>query len=61
MRYLLRTYTNPGAIILDPTMGSGSTGVACIQENRHFVGIELNPDYAAIADRRIRAAQQEFQ
>jgi hypothetical protein len=53
MRYLTRTYTNPGEIVLDPTMGSGTTGVACMQENRHFVGIELNPDYCEIARRRI--------
>jgi site-specific DNA-methyltransferase (adenine-specific) len=52
MRYLIRTYTNPGEIVLDPTMGSGTTGVACMQENRHFVGIELNPDYCEIARRR---------
>ncbi len=55
MRYLIRTYSNPNEIILDPTMGSGTTGVAALMENRHFVGIELNPDYCAIARQRIEA------
>ncbi len=53
MRYLIRTYSNPGEIVLDPTMGSGTTGVAALLENRSFVGIELNPDYCEIARQRI--------
>ncbi len=48
-----------GATVLDPFCGSGSTGVACIQTGRKFIGIELDPDYFAIACRRIEAAQRQ--
>lgn len=51
--YLIRTYTNEGEIVLDNTMGSGSTGVACINTNRKFIGIELNDEYFDIAYNRI--------
>ena len=40
LEYLIKTYTNEGDTVLDFTMGSGSTGVACINTNRHFIGIE---------------------
>ena len=50
---LVRTYTNEGETVLDFTMGSGSTGVACMNTNRKFIGIELNTDYYNIADKRI--------
>jgi len=53
MSYLIRTYTNPNDTVLDFAMGSGSTGVACIQENRNFIGIELLQEYVDIADERI--------
>ena len=53
MSYLIRTYTNPNDTILDFAMGSGSTGVACIQENRNFIGIELLQEYVNIAEERI--------
>ena len=43
--------------VLDPFMGSGTTGVACVQTGRNFIGIEIDPDYYAIAERRIRDAQ----
>lgn len=43
MKYLIRTYTNEGDVILDNCMGSGTTGVACIRTNRHFIGMELYP------------------
>jgi site-specific DNA-methyltransferase (adenine-specific) len=56
MKYLIQTYTNAGEIVVDFTMGSGSTGVACAQLGRRFVGIELDPDYFAIAQKRIAAA-----
>ena len=56
MRYLVRTYTNPGDTVLDFTMGSGTTGVACEIEGRHFIGIERDPAYFAIAEKRIREA-----
>ena len=55
----LRSWTNPGDTILDPFMGSGTTGVACAQLGRNFIGIELDPDYFAIAEKRIKTAQSQ--
>ncbi|MDB5349467.1 MAG: phage methylase [Planctomycetota bacterium] len=55
-RWLVRTYTDPGDLVLDNTMGSGTTGVAAIAEGRRFVGIERDPDYFATAEARIREA-----
>jgi len=57
MEYLIRTYTNPGDTVLDFTMGSGTTGVACANTGRRFIGIELDAGYYAIAERRIQEAQ----
>ena len=48
-----------GDTILDPFMGSGTTGVACVQTGRNFIGIEIDPDYFAIAERRIKEAQMQ--
>ena len=59
LRWLVRTYTNPGETVLDATMGSGTTGVACAMEGRGFVGIELEQKYFDIAKRRIDEAQGE--
>ena len=56
MEYLIKTYTNEGEIVLDFTMGSGSTGVACINTNRKFIGIELDEKYFNIATERIKEA-----
>lgn len=56
LEYLIKTYTNPGDTILDFCMGSGSTGVACANTGRRFVGIELDPDYYTIARTRIAEA-----
>lgn len=56
MRYLLRLVTPPGGIPLDPFMGSGSTGKAAMLEGFQFIGIERDPEYAAIAERRIAHA-----
>ncbi|RVN04093.1 DNA-methyltransferase [Sinorhizobium meliloti] len=53
---LVRTYTNDGNTVLDFTMGSGSTGVACRLAGRNFIGIERDPGYFAIAEQRINAA-----
>lgn len=53
MEYLIRTYTNPGDLVLDNCMGSGTTGVACNNTDRNFIGIERDPDYFAICQRRI--------
>lgn len=57
MEYLIRTYTKEGETVLDFTMGSGTCGVACVNTGRNFIGIELDPDYFAIAERRIQEAQ----
>lgn len=63
MEYLIRTYTNEGDTVLDNCMGSGTTGVACVNLNRHFIGIEKPPEnpllvnYFPIAKERIEKAQ----
>lgn len=53
LEYLIKTYTNEGETVLDNCMGSGSTGVACINTNRDFIGIELDDKYFEIAKKRI--------
>ena len=53
MEYLIKTYTNEGETVLDFTMGSGTTGVACKNLNRDFIGIELDSEYFEIAKKRI--------
>ena len=53
MEYLVKTYTNEGDFVLDFTMGSGTTGVACVNTNRNFIGIELDKNYFEIAKARI--------
>lgn len=53
LEYLIRTYSNKNDTVLDFTMGSGSTGVACKRTNRNFIGIELDKDYYNIAVDRI--------
>lgn len=53
MEYLIRTYTNPGEVVLDNTMGSGTTGVACRNTGRRFIGIERDEKYFEIARNRI--------
>ena len=55
MEYLVKTYTNEGDTVLDFTMGSGTTGVACKNLNRNFIGIELDLNYYMIAQERINA------
>ena len=59
LEYLIKTYTNEGEIVLDNTMGSGSTGVACVNTNRKFIGIEKDEKYFQIAEERIAKAQAE--
>ena len=56
LEYLIKTYTNENETVLDNCMGSGSTGVACINTNRNFIGIELDEDYFNIAKDRIEDA-----
>jgi DNA modification methylase len=53
MEWLIKHYSEEGHIILDPFMGSGTTGVACKNLNRNFIGIELNPEYCEMAKQRI--------
>ncbi len=57
MRYLVRLVTPPNGTVLDPFMGSGSTGKACMVEDLNFIGIELDADYFDIAEKRIQEAQ----
>ena len=54
------SWTNIGDIILDPFMGSGTTGVACVQTGRNFIGIEIEPKYYEIAEARIAEAQMQL-
>lgn len=57
LEYLIKTYTNEGETVLDNCMGSGSTGVACVNTNRNFIGIELDDKYFDIAKKRIQHEQ----
>jgi len=59
LKYLIKTYSNDGDTVLDFTMGSGSTGVACINTNRQFIGIELDENYYNIAKQRINEANEQ--
>ena len=56
LEYLIKTYTNEGDTVLDNCMGSGSTGVACLNTNRDFIGYELDENYFNIAKDRLEAA-----
>ena len=60
LEYLIKTYTNEGEIVLDNCMGSGSTGVACININRKFIGVELEEKYFEMAKNRIEEAQNNI-
>ena len=53
LEWLIKTYTNEGDVVLDNTMGSGTTGVACVNTNRKFIGMELDDKYFEIAEKRI--------
>ena len=53
IRWLIRSYSNEGDTILDNCMGSGTTAIACIRENRNFIGFELNPEYYEVCRKRI--------
>lgn len=56
MEYLIKTYSNEGETVLDNCMGSGTTGVACMNTHRNFIGIEMDPQYYEIAKERIESA-----
>lgn len=56
LEYLVKTYTNEGETVLDNCMGSGSTGVACMNTGRRFIGMEIDPQYFAVAEKRIGEA-----
>lgn len=60
MEYLVKTHTNEGETVLDNTMGSGTTGVACINTNRNFIGIELDKDYYEMAKKRLINNQKQL-
>lgn len=59
LQYLIKTYTNETELVLDNTMGSGSTGVACVNTNRRFIGIEQDDTYFNIAKERINQTLKE--
>lgn len=60
LEYLIKTYTNKGDTVLDFTMGGGSTGVACCNTGRSFIGIELDEDYYRISEERINDNQKRL-
>lgn len=60
LEYLIKTYTNEGDLVFDNTMGSGSTGVACLNTNREFIGIEKEEKYFNIAKERIEERSREI-
>lgn len=59
IRYLIRTYTNVGGVVLDNTIGSGTTAIACIREKRRYIGFELNKEYFDKAVKRIKDELQQ--
>jgi len=59
LRYLIRTYTNEGDVVLDNCVGSGTTCVAAVKEKRHFIGIEMNEEYYKIACERVKLEQMQ--
>ena len=60
IRWLVRTYTNEGDLVLDNCMGSGTTAIACIKEKRHFIGYEITKEYFDIAQERIKQEQSQL-
>jgi site-specific DNA-methyltransferase (adenine-specific) len=58
--YLITTYTNPGDLVLDCCMGSGTTAIACLNTNRNFIGFELDREYFQLAQRRIDRRRAEL-
>ena len=60
MEYLVKTFTNENDTVLDFTMGSGTTGVACKRLGRNFIGVEIDKDYYRIAEERINNAERDL-
>ena len=60
LEHLILSYSNEGETVIDNCMGSGSTGVACVNTNRNFIGIELDDGYFNIAKKRIEEAQEQI-
>lgn len=56
---MIKDFSDNGDLVIDPFMGSGTTGVACVQMGRKFIGIEIDPGYFEIACKRIEAAQRQ--
>ena len=59
--YLVKTYSNEGDTVLDPCMGSGTTGIACLNTNRDFIGIERDENYYTVAEERLKTDEQVAQ
>lgn len=60
LRYLIRTYTNEGEVVLDNTCGSATTGVACIREKRHYIMIEKDEKYYNMAKKRLEIEKMQL-
>lgn len=60
LKSIVKVVSPKSGTVLDPFMGSGTTGVACVKLNRDFIGMEINPDYFAIAEKRIAEAQLQM-
>lgn len=60
LEYLVKTYTNPGEVVIDNCMGSGGVGVACVNTGRRFIGMELDPGYFAVAEKRINECKKRI-
>ena len=61
LEFLIKTYTNPGDVVLDSCMGSGSTGVACLNAGRKFIGIEKDVQHFNVAQKRLLDAGATFE
>lgn len=60
VRYLVERFSEPGALVLDPMLGGGTTAIACAQTGRRFIGYEIDPDVADVARQRLASAQLSF-
>ena len=61
IQQLIEISSNKNDIVIDPCMGSGTTGVACVNTDRNFIGIELDPEYYSIAKDRIEDAKNQYE